>query len=136
MPLRFPALSAFALAAALMGAAQAEDLCKVDRAAVAADAAKVGIAVDLKLEPLTKSDTQLQYAQLGEALEREGQVVFLQLIDASGAVVDQIVLCGEPFGLFEPIVLDWAKSGRYASAGPEVTARYRGAINTVKFRLR
>lgn len=136
MPLRLPALSALVLAAALTGGAEAEELCKVDRAAVAADAAKIGIAVDLKFEPLSKSDTQLQYAQLGEALHREGQVVFLQLVDASGAVVDQIVLCSEPFGLFEPIVLEWAKSGRYAPAGPETSARYRGAINTVKFRLR
>ena len=136
MPLQVPVLTAFVFAMALGGSAAAGDLCKVDKAAVVADAAKFGIAVDVDIEPLSKSDTKLEYSELAEAIEREGVVVVLQLIDAAGNVADQVVLCGEPFGLFEPIVLEWASSARYAPAGSDVTARYRGAITEARFRLR
>ena len=96
----------------------------------------IGIQMSDDIEPVSRSDDGMKFGAVAEALGVEGEVVTLLLIGRDGAVADQVVLCGEPFGYFEATALPWSQSFRFSAVAGGAGPRYRGYIVTVKFRFR
>lgn len=137
MPLQIRRLAAAAVLAALAGGAQAaEPPCAMDIANIAREATKIGIDMSHELKPVQRGIEEPKFARIAEALEMEGDVAVLMVIGRNGAVADQVVLCAEPFGYFEPALLSWTKDFRFEPVKAEAQPRYRGYVMTVHFRYR
>lgn len=134
MPLPISALAA-ALAAILAAGAAAADECEIDSEAIQAQAAKVGIEMGEHTKVQDRGGDP-HFSDLAEALAMQGRVSALLLIGRDGAVADQVVLCSEPFGYFEPAVLTWAKNFRFEALAGDSGPRFRGYLVTVNFRFK
>ena len=137
MPLQIRRLAA-ALSLVLLagGARAAAEPCAMNIDNIAREATKIGIDMSRKLEPVQRGIEEPKFAKIAQALEMEGDVVVLMVIGRNGAVADQVVLCAEPFGYFEPAVLSWSKDFRFEPLAADAKPHYRGHILTVKFRFR
>ena len=134
MPLQIPALAA-ALAAIFAVGSAAADECEIDSDAIRAQAAKIGIEMGEHTKVQDRGGDP-HFSDLAEALAMQGRVSALLLIGRDGAVADQVVLCSQPFGYFEPAVLTWSKDFRFEALAGESGPRFRGYLVTVNFRYR
>lgn len=65
------------------------------------------------LKPAVRPEQPLEFLDLALRVGFEGDVVVLLAIAPDGTVVDRVITCADPFGYFEPQVLDWAKGFRF-----------------------
>ena len=95
-----------------------------------------GIEVVGDLKPTQKPKEKLRFLDLAETAAFEGVVIVMFVIAPDGTLADRVVLCSDPFGYFEPGVLDWAKDYRFPPLAAGAPEHYRASSLSVHFRLR
>ena len=126
------------LALLLSSTSWAKSACELDLRDIEAKLGAAGIWVVPGGEtPVKTPEGKPEFSDVALETGVDGQVKLLLLVAPDGAVADRVVLCAEPFGYFQPAVLEWAK--RYAYPPIPTSAPrpypYRAVLLTVNFRF-
>lgn len=132
MPLQTRALTALAFAASLTGAANAE--CAIDQREIKTKLAALGFAENTG-EPISKATREPEFSDVALGTGTDGEVGVLLIIAPDGKVADRVVLCAQPFGYFQPAVLDWTKGFAFAPLPAGAAPQWRSYTVFARFRF-
>lgn len=124
-------LSTAACAAHLCCTAYAQ--CNVTGSEVNEKLGAVGI-VHYEGEALRKPPRPT-FPDVALAADTAGDVVLLLIISQAGKVVDRVVLCSEPFGYFEPSLLESVKGFEFSPLAATDPQTLRWQMITSQFRF-